>query len=225
MLIPMIIPLLYTLLVKRESLKEIILISSSMIIIVIFYWPLSIGIESSSNILVKILLFVVIPLFTLYVNWILQNKSKKTIPYFPINQFGIKKEGLNKSLKLGILFTPLMLIITFIIKLIIGSIPDTNVILGVVSFVEAFTEEFFFRGILFLFLLPKTNVKIAYFTSMACFVLSHPQHFNNLFIISTIIQGFLTIEICRTSKNITGAWILHGANRFFSITVIPLFFT
>ena len=117
-----------------------------------------------------------------------------------------------------------MLIVTFLAKYMIGGILDANFSVGVVSFVESFTEEFFFRGILFIFLLSRTNLKIAYVTSLTSFVLMHPQNFTNPFIISTIVQGFLTIEICRRSKNLVGAWVLHGTNRFFSIVIIPILF-
>jgi len=112
----------------------------------------------------------------------------------------------------------------FIAKYMIGGTLDGNFSLGVVSFAESFTEEFFFRGILFLFLMSKTNLKIAYVTSLASFVLMHPQNFANPFIISTIVQGFLTIEICRRSKNLVGAWVIHGTNRFFSIAIMPFLF-
>jgi hypothetical protein len=70
--------------------------------------------------------------------------------------------------------------------------------------------------------MSKTNLKIAYVTSLTSFILMHPQNFTNLFIVSTIVQGILTIEICRRSSNLTGAWIVHGTNRFFSIVLYPL---
>ena len=115
-----------------------------------------------------------------------------------------------------------MLFITFSAKYVMGGIFNPNFPLGVVSFVESFTEEFFFRGILFLFLMSKTNLKVAYITSLGSFVLMHPQNFTNPFIISTISQGLITLEICRRSKNLTGAWIVHGTNRFFIIAIYPL---
>ena len=69
-----------------------------------------------------------------------------------LKQYGIKKEGINKSVTLGLLFIPVMLIVTFIVKYIIGVVTEANTVLGIVSFVESFSEEFFFRGILFIFL-------------------------------------------------------------------------
>ncbi len=196
----------------------------TMIFIVVAYWPLTVGFNSDANILPKFLLFVFVPLVFFYITWKIRNKQKKKKQEYSFKQFGITEEGFEKSLKLGFLFLPIMLIVTFIAKYIIGGTLDGNFSLGVVSFVESFTEEFFFRGILFLFLMSRTNLKIAYVTSLASFVLMHPQNFTNPFIISTIVQGFLTIEICRRSKNLVGAWVLHGTNRFFSIAIMPFLF-
>ena len=192
-----------------------------MTFIVIAYWPLTLGFDSTANIVTKFLLFVFLPLIVLFVTWKLKNKSKKKKKDYSFKQFGITEKGFEKSLKLGFLFLPIMLTVTFLAKFMIGGALVSNYPLGVVSFVESFTEEFFFRGILFIFLLRKTNLKIAYVTSLASFVLIHPQNFTSPFIISTIVQGFLTIEICRRSKNLVGAWVLHGTNRFFSIVILP----
>jgi membrane protease YdiL (CAAX protease family) len=129
---------------------------------------------------------------------------------------------MEKSLKLGFLFIPLMLIFTFFAKYMIGGAFNPDFPLGVVSFVESFTEEFLFRGVLFLFLISKTNFKIAYITSLGSFILMHPQNFSNPFIISTIAQGLITLEICKRSNNLAGAWVVHGTNRFFSIGIYHL---
>jgi membrane protease YdiL (CAAX protease family) len=224
MLISMVLPLAYAVKYKRDSLIEIGVITFTMIFIVVAYWPLILGLNSTSNIVTKFLLFVFVPLVFLFITWKIRNKQKKKKQEYSFKQFGITEEGFEKSLKLGFLFLPIMLMVTFITKYMIGGTLDGNFSLGVVSFVESFTEEFFFRGILFLFLMSRTNLKIAYVTSLASFVLMHPQNFTNPFIISTIVQGFLTIEICRRSKNLVGAWVLHGTNRFFSIVIIPFLF-
>ena len=222
MITPMIIPILYGIKYKRESLLEITIITFVMIFIVISYWPLTLGLNSSANIITKFLLFILVPLFFLFFLFKIRTKQKKEKQDFQFNQFGISKDGLKKSLKLGFLFIPIMLFITFLAKYIIGGTFNTNFTLGIVSFIESFTEEFFFRGILFLFLMSKTNLKIAYITSLASFTLMHPQNFTNPFIASTIVQGLITIEICRRSSNLAGAWIVHGTNRFFSIALYPL---
>lgn len=223
MLIPMIIPIIYGLKYKKESLFEICVITLIMAFIVILYWPFTLGFNSSANIITKLLLFVFAPLFFLLLSFQIRNKERKNKLDFQLSQFGIKIEGFRKSLKLGFLFLPLMIFFTYLVKFAMGGIFNPNFILGVVSFVESFTEEFFFRGILFLFLMSKTNLKIAYVTSLASFILIHPQNFTNLFIIITLVQGLITIEICRRSKNLAGAWIVHGTNRFFSIALYPLF--
>lgn len=221
MLIPMFLPLVYALRYKRESLIEIGLIILSMVLIVILYWPLTLGFDSTSNIVTKFLLFILLPLFLLYTACKIQNKLKNEKQEISFEQFGITRDGFGKSLRLGLLSIPLMLLVTYAARYMIDGILEVNFPVGVVSFIESFTEEFFFRGILFLFLISRTDLKIAYITSLASFVLMHPQNFNNPFIFSTIVQGFLTIEICRRSKNLVGAWVLHGTNRFFSIAVIP----
>ena len=192
-----------------------------MIGIVIAYWPLTVGFHSSANIITKFLLFVLVPLFFLFLTFKTRNKQSKEKLDFQLNQFGISSNGIEKSLKLGFLFLPLMLFVTFLAKYMMGGTFNPNFPLGVVSFVESFTEEFFFRGILFIFLMNKTNIKIAYITSLTSFILIHPQNFTNSFIISTIVQGLITTEICRRTKNLAGAWIVHGTNRFFSIALYP----
>ena len=206
MLIPMLLPIFYCFIYKRKSLADIITITSAMMLIVVLYWPLTNTVYTTANIAVKVLLFVLIPIMCLL--FLKRDKS-------PLNlkQYGIKKDGLKKTLQLCLLFLPSMLGITFVIKYVNGISNDINILFGTVSFFEAFTEEFFFRGVLFIFLLSRTDVKIAYMTSLLSFVLMHPQNFTNIFIISTIIQGILTIEIVRRSENITGAWLLHGINR------------
>jgi len=221
MLIPMIIPIIYGIKYKRESLLEISIITLVMIFIVISYWPLTLGLNSSANIITKFLLFVLVPLFFIYLTYKIRNKQSRKKLEFQYNQFGITINGINKSLKLGFLFLPLMLFITYLSKTMIGGTIYPNFSLGIVSFIESFTEEFFFRGILFLFLMSKTNLKIAYITSLLSFIFMHPQNFTNLFIISTIVQGLITIEICRRTSNLAGAWIVHGTNRFFSIVIYP----
>ena len=221
MLIPMIIPIIYAIKYKRESVLEISIITLVMIFIVIAYWPLTLGLNSSSNIITKFLLFVLVPLFFLYLTFKIRNKRSRKKLKFQYKQFGITSNGINKSLKLGFLFLPLMLFITYLAKTMIGGTIYPNFSLGIVSFIESFTEEFFFRGILFLFLMSKTNLKIAYITSLLSFIFIHPQNFTNLFIISTIVQGLITMEICRRTSNLAGAWIVHGTNRFFSITIYP----
>jgi len=219
-LIPMILPLYYCIKFKKESLKDVVYLIIIMVIIVFLYWPfLSINFLSSyTYIIVKIILFCILP-----ISFLLIFKRDKSI--INLKNFGLGKKGFKKSILLFISFVPIMLFFTFIIKYLDATAYESNILFGITSFFESFTEEFFFRGILFIFLLSKTNIRIAYLTSLTTFILMHPQHFqnySNLFFISTIIQGFLTTEIARRSENITGAWLLHGTNRFFITAIIPL---
>ena len=214
MILPMVLPLLYSLKFKRDSLTEILTILCIMIIIIVTYWPLSLALPSAGNIVVKFLLFVLIPLALLFT----MRKEKTSF----LSRFGIQRKGIEKSLQWGLFLLPIMLLVTFVIGYFIVTPSQGDLYTGGILFIEAFTEEFFFRGILFLVLVSRTNSKIAYLTSLASFVLMHPQHFTSLFIIGTIVQGILTLEITRRSENLFGAWILHGSNRFFSIVVLPI---
>ena len=219
MLIPMIIPIFYCIKFKRESLANIGVIIGVMFLIVILYWPLLTTnyFGNYTYITVKFFLFVLLPILGLQIV-----KSNKNA--LDLNRYGLKLQGLKKSTWLFVLFLPIMLGVTIAIQLINGVKIDFNLSFGTIMFFEAFSEEFFFRGILFIFLLSKTNLQVAYITSLASFVLMHPQNLTTFFIIGTIIQGILTIEICRRSENLIGAWLLHGTNRFFTIAIIPLLF-
>lgn len=220
MLLPLIIPLVYCIKNKMTSCFEILLIAVIMIFIVIFYWPLTLNIQSPANIITKSILFVIVPLLILS----LRLKDKKDISK-EFELIGISKKNIKKSIVLGIIFLPIMLFITFLVQYyIVFPTSDSDVFIGIMSFIESFTEEFFFRGILFLFLMSKTNFKIAYITSLSCFILAHPQNLTSFFIISTIVQAILTLEICRRTRNLIGPWIVHGTNRFFSIAVLPFIF-
>jgi membrane protease YdiL (CAAX protease family) len=218
MLVPMILPLVYCAKYKKESLVEIGTIIGVIVLIVVLYWPLlsSNFLSTSTYTAVKVLLFVLLPFFALLI------VKRDTVPHY-LNTYGIKKNGLKKSCLFFVLFLPIMLLVTGLIQYTNGVVWNADMFGGTISFFEAFTEEFFFRGILFLFLIQRTNLKIAYITSLASFTLMHPQNISSIFIVATIIQGVLTIEIARKSQNIIGAWLLHGSNRFFQIALLPLF--
>jgi membrane protease YdiL (CAAX protease family) len=142
-----------------------------------------------------------------------------------IELIGLSRKNIKKSIIFGILFLPIMLLVTFLVQYYNGfSTSDPDVFWGVISFIESFTEEFFFRGVLFLFLIKKTNFKIAYITSLMSFILAHPQNITDLLILSTIVQGIITLEICRRTRNLIGPWLVHGTNRFFSIVILPFIF-
>ena len=217
MLVPMAIPLIYCIKYKKELLSEIGTITLAIALIVLLYWPLltSNFLGEYTYVAVKVVLFIFFPLLLLLV-------FKRNSTPLQVNHYGIQSKGTKKSLLLCLLFLPIMLGITFGIKYFMGISGDAETVAGILSFFESFTEEFFFRGVLFLFLISKIDLRVAYLTSLASFVLMHPQNLESLFIISTIVQGILTLEICRRSKNLLGAWVLHGTNRLFSIALLPL---
>ena len=218
MLIPLILPLFYCAKFKRESLVEIGQIIIVMVLIVVFYWPLitSNFFSAYTYIVIKTLLFVVLPIVT----FVLIQRSTTGLH---LSLYGVKKQGVRKSLVWFVLLLPVMFAITFVIHFINNGSSNVELAAGLISVFEAFTEEFFFRGILFVFLLQKTSLKIAYVTSLSSFTLMRPQNLTTLFIISTLLQGILTLEITRRSQNIMGAWLLHGSNRFFQLVLLPLF--
>lgn len=188
-----------------------------MILSVIAYWPLTLGFQATANLIPKFILFVIIPFILLQSYW-KYKKNKEN--HFEL--LGLTNKNLEKSFKLGLALIPLMILVTFLAKHMIGfTIIEPNLELGVVSFIESFTEEFFYRGILFLLLMKRTSFTVAYITSLASFILMHPHNITNIFIISTIVQGILTVEICRRTRNLAGGWVLHGTNRFFSIVILP----
>lgn len=219
MLIPLILPLIYSVRYKRESFFDIGKICLVMVLIVLLYWPLitSTIFSTYTYIVIKFLLFVVFPIliFVLF--------QHNTTPLHP-DLYGLKKQGLQKSLVWFVLLLPVMLVTSLVIQYFHGVSWNVELFAGIMSFFEAFTEEFFFRGFLFMFLLQKTNTRIAYITSLTSFTLMHPQNLITIFIIGTLLQGVLTLEITRRSQNIIGAWLLHGSNRFFQLVLLPLFF-
>lgn len=189
-----------------------------MMLIVFLYWPFmtSAVFSTYTYIVGKTLLFVVLPIIIFIV-------VQRNTSLVHLNVYGIKKEGGKKSLMWFILFLPLMLVATGFLQYFNGMDWNADVLAGSISFFEAFTEEFFFRGILFIFLSQKIPIKIAYATSLASFTLMHPQNLESLFILGTLLQGILTLEIARRSQNILGAWLLHGSNRFVQLALLPFF--
>jgi len=217
MLLPLAVPIFYSLRYKKKHLPEILVIALSMSLIVVLWWPVVTSdiLGSETYYASKLLLFVLLPLLCLL---IFGRKRHALDP----RRYGIRKGGLAKSLRFALIVLPIMLVVTYLAWLIPGPVYGADFWLGVAMFFESFTEEFLFRGILFVFLLSRTNVQIAAFTSVACFVLMHPQHLDNISLLPTVTQGILTMEIARRSENIIGAWFLHGINRFFTIAVLPL---
>lgn len=210
-MIALLFPLAYSLKNKRKHLKPIVAIIICSLAMVALY-PL---INYLSQIIPlfgytigKFILFVFLPILTIFY---IERWTLKEI----LSKFGIRKENISKSIIYGLIAAAITIAITV---LVIQTMPF-DWVYRTIMFFEAFTEEFFFRGLLFLYLLSKTDLKIAYVTSILGFVLMHPQHFTSFFLISTITQAILMTVVVHKTKNITGAWIGHGLNRFFPVLI------
>ncbi|MBL7160407.1 MAG: CPBP family intramembrane metalloprotease [Candidatus Aenigmarchaeota archaeon] len=205
MLLVLLIPLAYSFW-KRKERKAVIVVCIACVFTVAFYPLVNILanlVPTVGYFLGKIILFIFIPILAVF---FLEKWSLKNI----FIDFGVRRKALGKSVSLGIAAA----IVTIAITLLV-SVTQWDLAFRSIMFFESFTEEFFFRGFLLLYLMKKTTPKIAYSTSVLGFVLIHPQHFNSLFLISTIAQGLLLAWVAGKTKNIIGPWIAHGANRFF----------
>ena len=221
MLLPMIIPIAYCWKYSKENLGKLWPIILSMVLIVALYasmfniLPITYHLEYT---IIKFIIFVFMPLAILYF-WDREKNLKASLA-----DFGIRKKGTEESLKLSAFMLPAMLGTIAIVSFLLGrSYDPTEPIYSILSFFESFTEEFFFRGILFLYLWKFVDIRIAYITSIASFVLMHPQYFWGLGMVTGIVQGILTTIIVHKSKNLAGAWVLHGASRIFAMSFLPWF--
>lgn len=208
MLLALLIPLLYCLKWKKESLQKVVAISICCILIVIGYritGDLAKIIEPNLGYFVgKMILFTIIPLITILY---LERCTIKTA----LTEVGLKKEKLVMSIIMGLG----VLVITVILTVIIwwGQIEPTSAYWDVIMFFEAFNEEFLFRGFLLLYLWEITDLKVAYATSVLAFILAHPQHLTSVSLIIVVAQGILLGIVTYKTKNIIGSWISHGLNR------------
>ncbi len=200
LLVPVsLIPLLYSLRWKREILRDILLLTLLSVLIVLFY-PL---ISYTGYALGKFILFVFLPIAFIY---FIERWSVRDI----LINAGVRRENLVASIGYGLAAAVVTIAITVLVS---SSAPELDFLWSIIMFFESFTEEFFFRGVLFLYLLQKTNRWVSYLTSILGFVLIHPQHFTSLFILSTITQAVILAVVVDSTRNITGPWIAHGLNR------------
>ena len=221
MLVPMIIPIVYCWKYSRENLGKLWPIILSMVLIVALYTSLFDNLPVPYYIdytTIKFIVFVFMPLAILYM-WDRERTLKERLA-----DFGIRKKGTEESLKLSAFVLPVMLAsIAFTSFMLERSYNPSEPVNSIIMFFESFTEEFFFRGILFLYLWKFVDIRIAYITSMASFILMHPQYFWGLAMLPGIVQGILTTIIAHRTKNLAGPWVLHGASRIFAMSFLPWF--
>ena len=142
---------------------------------------------------------------------------------YKLSDFGITKEGLRLSL---ILCFGILIITTLTNAVIFIQNPemmqawtsqfvspsDLVMIWSIPFFLDAFNEEFLFRGVFFLFAYKNTeNLPLAYIVSMMVAFAWHPL--TPFRMIPVFVQGTLLCYLLYKSKNIHGAWISHGINR------------
>lgn len=203
----LLIPIAYSLKNNRKNLRSILFITIASIGTIVLY-PLvsflSSAIPSFGYTIGKTIIFVILPIITIL--YIERCKLKDVF-----RKLGVRRTNLPRSVLFGIAVG----IITITITVFVSSITQFDILFRSIMFFESFTEEFFFRGFLFLYLLSKTNFNVAFLTSVLGFILVHPQNFTTLFIISTIAQGVLNTVVAHKTKNIIGPWVSHGMNRFF----------
>jgi membrane protease YdiL (CAAX protease family) len=176
---------------------------------IILLYPLHISLgfiidSQLAYLIIKSILFTILPI--IYIFYIEKWNIKKIL-----NELGIRKEKIRYSIFLSLI----VLLITLFVGVIIlwGYQGNDSIYWNLIMFFDAFNEEILFRGVLLLYIGKITNIKVGFSTSVIAFVLAHPQHFDQLFLISTIIQGLLLGLVTYKTKNIIGPWISHGLNR------------
>jgi membrane protease YdiL (CAAX protease family) len=181
MLLALVIPLVYCLRWKKETFRKTVVLFLISILIVLLY-PIT-GIFNTSlgtggYFIGKLILFTLIPLLTIIAleRWTIKNAFV---------ELGVHRKNIGKSL----IFSVGALVITVCIAMIFfwGAPGITSAIWNIVMFFEAFNEEFFFRGILLLYLWKLTDIKIAYATSTLAFILAHSQYY-----VPTLVFGGLS---------------------------------
>ena len=203
----LVIPIVYCWRWKKENQEKVTVIWFYGLVATIFYGSvlyLADHISHGGYFLGKLILFTIIPL---YVYLYLEKGGIRTA----LTKLGVHKEKITSSILWGIGAA----IVTLIIGLAVAWEQEgtTSLYWNIVMFCDAFNEEFLYRGFFFLYIWKLTDIKIAYLTSNLAFILTHPQHFHSLFIVSTITQGLLLTRVTHKTKNILGPWISHGLNR------------
>lgn len=205
MLVPLLIPVAYCAIRKRENLVKAAMLWLLGLIIVVLYPMVNFASEQfavTGYFLVKVLLFVIIPIAALMY-------LEKWTVWTVLNKVGVKRENLGVSIAYGLIAA----VATIIVTVAITSTVAVDLFDDIVLFLDAFTEEFLFRGVLFLYLMARTNLGVAFITSVLAFILAHPQNLHSIFIASTALQAVLLTLVVYKTGNIIGAWISHGLNR------------
>lgn len=187
---------------------------------------------------IKVIFFLAIPM-TFFVLNKTEYKSFKSL-------FSFRKEGILKSLLLGVLVYMVILSGYFLTRNIIdfsNVASNLNESMGInaknfiyvslyISFINSFLEEFFFRGYGFITLKKNTNRIFAYLFSSILFAIYHIGMLSVSFHISALILlfGFLIIAGClfnylnEKNNNIYSSWFVHMFANFGINTVAFILF-
>ena len=144
-LLPLLIPIVFAVVYRKQSITVSVLIFLTGSLIVILYWPVvsSDFFGRFTYLFAKMFLFILLPVFILKFGL---RQNFKDIGY----AVGIRRSGLQKSVVYFLMFLPVMLISSVVAIYVSMSATQYVDVLSILSFFEAFTEEFFFRGVLFL---------------------------------------------------------------------------
>ena len=141
---------------------------------------------------------------------------------YQLHDFGITKKNLRSSLLLGF---SILIITAFTNAMIFSVALPFNLSLlvtwSIPLFFDAFNEEFFFRGIFFLFAFQNTkNLLLSYVVSIISTLAWHP--IEHVRMIPVFVQGTLLCYLFYRTNNIHGAWVSHGINRTLSLILRQL---
>jgi len=163
------------------------------------------------------------PLFTSFGSWnyFLVKLLLFTVPGFLLvrcfglgwRNFGIARKRLKYSMGIGLL----VLLVTAVFNSLLW---DSNTVIdlsffltfSIPMFLDAFNEEFLFRGVFFMFAWKKgTHIWLAFAASTLLTIAWHPLELTRM--VPSVLQGSLFCLLLYKSENITGAWVSHGLNR------------
>jgi membrane protease YdiL (CAAX protease family) len=208
--VALLVPVLYSAAWKRESLKKTAALWALSVVIVILYPVVTYAFDIGGDFgyfLAKLAFFVLLPTVILMY---LEKWRARTV----LVNVGVRRKNLESSVAYGILASLVIIAVTVAIRLIMGSeAGDVNAGWSIAMFLDAFNEEFLFRGVFFLYLMTLIDWRVAAGTSVAAFVLAHSQYLNDPFIIATIVQAILLTWVAYRTRNIIGPWISHGLSR------------
>lgn len=209
---------------KIPTYRGYILLSSFLACAVLFLLEQYIGVNYLVKTTAKLLLFISIPLFYVYIL-----KKDDTSKYLRLRSKN--KSAVLIGLICGILFAAILIGGYYLLKAYIDLKPISSELEGrlkitpvnfiyaalYISFINSFLEEFFFRGFIFLNLYEEDYKILSYVFSSILFAIYHIAIFKNWFspvIFAMSLVGLTIVALFfnlmdRKSKSIFSSWISH----------------